>query len=348
MFDVPPAEKCKLSWKGNVPLEEKDWNVGLIVGPSGCGKSSVMRQLFGEEKHLEWKEKSIIDDFHQSHSIKDISAVCSAVGFNTVPAWLRPYHVLSNGEKFRVELARRMMEHDDPIVVDEFTSVVDRQVAKIGSHAVQKYIRRNKRKFVAVSCHHDIVEWLQPDWILEPATMKFSWRLPQPRPRLNAYIKRIPYSYWQMFAPYHYLTDRLHRAARCFGLFLDGIEHPVAFIGCLHRPHPKVRDIMGNSRTVTLPDYQGLGLSFILMEQLGAMYKAIGKRFHCYPAHPSFVRSFARQPLWKMVKKPGTFSPRVGKTSTRKTAKMGGRPCAVFRYIGPAMEKTDARRLMGK
>jgi hypothetical protein len=69
---------------------------------------------------------------------------------------------------------------DRPLLVDEFSSVVDRQVAKIGAHAVQKWVRRNARQFVAVSCHYDIVDWLRPDWVLEPATMSFRWESLRP------------------------------------------------------------------------------------------------------------------------------------------------------------------------
>jgi len=107
----------------------------------------------------------------------DIANVCQAVGFNTIPSWLKPYHVLSNGEKFRVELAKRLIESDEMIIFDEFTSVVDRQVAKIASHAVQKYIRKNKKQFVAISCHYDVIDWLQPDWIYDTAHHTFQWRI---------------------------------------------------------------------------------------------------------------------------------------------------------------------------
>lgn len=62
----------------------------------------------------------------------------------------------------------------DPIVVDEFTSVVDRRVGKICAHAVQKYVRRNERRFVAATCHEDVLEWLQPDWALRTANMTFA------------------------------------------------------------------------------------------------------------------------------------------------------------------------------
>ena len=109
MFDVPATETSELTWKGDLPLDERDWNVGLIVGPSGCGKSTILKDAFGNPKPLKWKGASVIDDFAPALSMKDISAVCQAVGFNTVPAWLRPFAVLSNGERFRVDLARRLL-----------------------------------------------------------------------------------------------------------------------------------------------------------------------------------------------------------------------------------------------
>ena len=99
MFDVPPQKKLVHEWHGEVPLDEKPWNVGLIVGPSGAGKSSVMRQLFGESKSFPWKAGSVIDDFDKARGIQEIADVCSAVGFNTIPSWMKPYAVLSTGEK---------------------------------------------------------------------------------------------------------------------------------------------------------------------------------------------------------------------------------------------------------
>ena len=74
----------------------------------------------------------MIDDFSKALSIEQITQACSGVGFNTIPSWMKPYAVLSTGEKFRVELARHLVEGGELIVVDEFTSVVDRQVAQIG------------------------------------------------------------------------------------------------------------------------------------------------------------------------------------------------------------------------
>jgi GNAT superfamily N-acetyltransferase len=214
--------------------------------------------------------------------------------------------------------------------------VYKRQVA---SHAVQKQIRKAKRQMVAVSCHYDIVDWLQPDWIFEPATREFAWRSLQRRPKLHCEVAPLPYEAWGTFAPFHYLTADLNRAARCYGLWCNGTL--ACFAGVLHRPHPKAKNIKGLSRLVTLPDWQGLGLAFVLSETLGAAHSALGFRFRNYPAHPAFVRAY-RSPPWVMVKRPGTMSPRSAGIMGWK----GERPCAVFEYRGAAMAEADARALV--
>jgi len=278
-------------------------------------------------------------------SVEQIAAVCQAVGFNTIPAWMRPHAVLSNGEKFRVELARRLLEDGDPIVVDEFTSVVDRQVAQIGAHAVQKYCRKNGKRFVAVTCHFDLLEWLQPDWVLDMATRQFQRRLLQRRPAIDCTIGRLPRSAWSLFAPYHYLTAELHKAAQCYGLWANG--RLAAFAGLLHQPistRDHGKPIWRVSRLVTLPDWQGLGLAFVLCDALGAEHSGAGLRLRTYPAHPALIRGFDRSPRWKLKQAPGRLgaSNRRSQSST-KVGEMGGRPCAVFEYVGPA--STELRLL---
>lgn len=354
LFDVPRRDRQRLEWHADLPIDDDDWNVGLIVGPSGSGKTQVARAVFGAhmDAPLSWGGASVVDDFASHLSTGDIAAVCQAVGFNTIPAWLRPYAVLSNGEKFRVDLARRLVELADPIVVDEFSSVVDRQVAQIGAHAVQKFVRRNRRKFVAVSCHFDIVDWLQPDWLFAPGEGTFRRRSLQSRPQLSVAIGRVPHATWAVFAPYHYLSNSLHRSASCYALWCEGSL--AAFAGALFRPSTgKQKNIWGISRLVTLPDWQGVGLAFVLSDTLGAAYKAIGRRLRMYPAHPALVRAFDRSVMWALRKKPDyTRCGRIGATAKIHRSKTPGsayvgRPCAVFEYVGPASaDVATARRLL--
>jgi energy-coupling factor transporter ATP-binding protein EcfA2 len=144
----------------------ENWNVGLIVGNSGSGKTSIAKECFGDFVSNIWDEKSIIDNFSDSLTMDEITFALGSVGFNSVPYWLKPYSVLSNGEKSRVDLAKLALERD-LIVYDEFTSLVDRDVAKSMSASVNKLFRKLDKKLVAVTCHKDIQEWLLPDWVYD-------------------------------------------------------------------------------------------------------------------------------------------------------------------------------------
>ena len=161
-------------FKGSLDIEDRDWQIGVIYGNSGTGKSTIAKHLFGNSYFYsnDWGSNSVIDDL--PGSISDITNTLNSVGFSSPPSWLKPYSVLSGGEKMRVDLAKALLSSNELIVFDEFTSVVDRNVARIGSFALQKSIRRNnKKKFIAVSCHEDIIDWLDPDWVFCTNDMSF-------------------------------------------------------------------------------------------------------------------------------------------------------------------------------
>ena len=103
MFDVPAAEKTRVEYHFDAPHDERPWNVGLIVGPSGAGKSSVARHLFGDciVSGYDWPPNKTIVDGFGDRPIRETTAALSSVGFSSPPNWLRPFHVLSNGEQFR-------------------------------------------------------------------------------------------------------------------------------------------------------------------------------------------------------------------------------------------------------
>ena len=350
MFDVPASKRSELSWAVDMPFETKPWNVGLIVGPSGCGKSTIARKAFPEQlaHAMTWPaDRSILDAFPAALGVKDVVELLSSVGFSSPPSWMRPFHVLSNGEQFRVGLARLLAELPELAVVDEFTSVVDRTVAQLGSTALAKTVRRRGGKFVAVACHEDIEEWLQPDWVFRPAELRFAWRSLQRRPPIDLEINRVHYSAWKLFAPHHYLTADLHRAAACFVAFWRG--RPVAFSSWLPfvgRLKDARKGRRGH-RTVVLPDYQGVGIGRTIEEWGAGLFTGLGFRVFDTSAHPALVKQRMRSPLWKTTRgyshssadgHGGKLRHKIGHSSARLTAS--------FEYTGPAMTPARAKEAL--
>lgn len=231
MFDLKLADASRMSWDVDLPLSEKPWNVGLIVGPSGSGKTQIASHLFAPAPDFQWShDRALGDEFPSEMNCWQVSEALSNVGLGSVPSWLRPYHVLSNGEQFRARMARlitTIKPEDAPVYVDEFTSVVDRDVARTASVAISKAIRRRNLKAVFCSCHFDITDWLQPDWILQLPRCEFQWRELRRRPSIQLEIRRVGREAWGLFSQHHYLSHNLNVASKCFVALWDG--RPVAF-----------------------------------------------------------------------------------------------------------------------
>jgi ABC-type dipeptide/oligopeptide/nickel transport system ATPase subunit len=171
-------------FKGCLPIEDQEWQVGVIVGRSGSGKSSIAKHLFPDAyiKGFTYNNKCVLDDFPAELETGEITRALSSVGFASPPDWLKSYDCLSQGEKMRVDIARALCLETPLIVFDEFTSVVDREIAKVSAFAISKAVRRSSKKFIAVTCHYDVVDWLQPDWVFCTDTMEFDRKKDSGRP----------------------------------------------------------------------------------------------------------------------------------------------------------------------
>ncbi len=352
LFDVAPSQQSESTWDIELPIEGSDWQIGLIVGPSGSGKSTLAREAFPDVPFVaanggyEWPDdKAVVDGFPSDLSIKEVTGALSSVGFSSPPAWLRPFRCLSTGEQFRATLARALCDSAPLIVVDEFTSVVDRTVAQIGSAAVAKAIRRIPgKRVVCVTCHYDVEEWLCPDWTLEMPKGEFARRSLQ-RPPVALEIVRVHPSAWELFQHHHYMSAEHHPGAKCFCAFLR--EQPVAFCSVIHFPH-KTGGWWKEHRTVVLPDFQGVGIGNRLSEYVGSVFRATGKPYRDVTAHPGHVHHRAKSPLWKVTRPMSRMRPQSKKTSLNRgvgTAKTvsSSRLTMSFEYVGPARPE-EARK----
>ena len=156
--------------------------VGVVYGPSGSGKTQSIARIAPMPLPLTWDDTlSVADHF----ATADIAQECfAASGMNSVPQMMKPYRLLSNGEQYRVTLARRLAERDPSAIlcIDEFTSVVDRVVAQGLCTSLRRYLQPDSRVVVA-TCHADIIEWLRPDWVVHTLDGSVSRGEKQPLPK---------------------------------------------------------------------------------------------------------------------------------------------------------------------
>lgn len=339
LFDVPLAEKLSDRFTVELPDDGEDWEIGAIVGPSGSGKSTIARKAYADQLYVgaDWPADCAVVDCFGDLPIKQITHALTAVGFSSPPAWVKPYAVLSNGEQFRCNLARAMLDDKPLVAFDEFTSVVDRTVAKIGSAAVAKAIRSGNidRKFVAITCHYDVLEWLEPDWVLDMATRRLE-RGRLRRPDITLEVFRCHYSAWGLFAKHHYLNAKNSISAHCYLATWEGI--PVAFCSVL--PKIGMKDMWRLSRTVVLPDYQGVGIGSRVSEVVAEIYKRLGKRVVTTTSNPAMIAHRKRSPLWRVTNVKIGGNPRTiwksapGSDRLYRLTSSAGRSVVCFEYLG--------------
>jgi len=286
-----------------------NWNIGVIYGNSGCGKTTILKDLGEIQNHSFDNEKPLISNFDWLKP-KEVTLLLTSIGLSSVPTWLRPFKLLSNGEQYRAELAYKIgkAKPDETILIDEYTSVVDRDVAKAMSFALQKYVRRTGKKIILASCHYDIMEWLMPDWICSPqkggALERGDW-LRQGRPNIELQVSRTEPSTWDLFKKHHYLTESRNKG---FGhLVFEWNNKPVGIVIYKNQPSGTFKNGYSLSRTVVLPDYQGLGIGSKISEFTAAILKSVGGRVFTKTINPALGEHRNNSILWKPTSKNGVY-----------------------------------------
>lgn len=286
-------------------LESAPWQLGVVVGPSGSGKSSIGRALWGPEAVYTpaWRtDVPVIDAIAPEGSFDAVAAALSSVGLGSVPAWLRPYQVLSNGEQFRANLARLIAEAPRQAVLDEFSSVVDRQIARIGAGAFAKAWRRTGGQAVLLSCHYDILDWVEPDWVFDTASGQFQrgslWR----RPRVDVDLWQTGWEHWPAFEPHHYLKLPKMIAATNYVATVAG--QLVAHVAVSTRAGMKEARAC---RLVVMPEWQGAGVGLRFLDAVCERWRLGQNRYGLpmptlfHTSHPGLAAALRRSGQWAQV-----------------------------------------------
>lgn len=363
LFNATDEQATRFTLTADLDLPA-EWSIGVIAGPSGSGKTSLGRQVWGEEfvysAEGAWPaDAPIVDVIAPGGDFDAVTGALAQAGLGDVPTWLRPYPVLSMGQRFRADLARVIAEAPDRVVFDEFTSVVDRQIACVGAGAFAKAWRRTRGQAILLTCHYDVLDWVEPDWVFDTATRHFQTKecLQYRRPRIDVEVRLGGWDLWPFFKPHHYLDSPNMPGGKCYVGFVDG--EPVVHLG-VATSAVNVRGRSGRvvptfearaCRMVTLPEWQGAGIGMrflnhvcqLQLDGVGVKPRRLTTMFHT--SHPQLAAGLRRSPLWRQVS--GTITG-VDKNRSASTMKAGGiqagygghlRAVQGFRYYGERAAK---------
>ena len=270
----------------------------LIVGTSGSGKTTILKTVDDPKPIVVDDTKPVIENFSTAERGEELLLAC---GLRTIPAWFRTPDTLSNGEYHRFEIALGLDQGHN--IIDEFTSVVDRDTAKSLALSIRKFYDRRGTTdpLYIASCHRDIIDWLDPNWVYDTDLQKLDNRRSLlrlgTRPRLSLTIRSTTPDYWRYFSKYHYLDTRMSRSVHCYVLLLG--DKPIGFHAAIHSTNRDIHSYWRGHRTVILPEFQGMGIGTAFSDAVAQIYVDKGLRYFSKTAHPSFGEHRERSPLWR-------------------------------------------------
>lgn len=165
-------------------LDEKEWvlydnlelnidqgDVVYVTGQSGSGKSVVLRELqklmAAEGKSVASvdqftfeDDKNVIDQIGKTTS--DALGLLSMAGLNDAYLFVRKPSEMSDGQKYRLKIAKLIESGADVWVADEFGAVLDRVTAQVVASNLQRAARKVGATVIVATTHEDLVNALRP------------------------------------------------------------------------------------------------------------------------------------------------------------------------------------------
>lgn len=154
-------------------LEVNQGDVVYITGQSGSGKSLLLADLASQMRQAGLKvadlntlaldpDRPVIDQLGASTT--EATELLAKAGISDAYIYLRRPHELSDGQRYRLKLAKLIEANDaDVWIADEFGAVLDRVTARVVAFNVQKVSRRAGKTFMCATTHTDLADELGPD-----------------------------------------------------------------------------------------------------------------------------------------------------------------------------------------
>ena len=153
----------------NLLLDIRPTDLVLFTGPSGSGKSSILREV-GKQLNANDAMTCNLPDVPLIEAIPGTMpqrlATLTACGLGEARLMLRTPSQLSDGQRYRFRVALAFDSGHHTVMMDEFTAVLDRPLAKVLAHNVRKLVTRSGIGALCATTHDDIAADLQPDmWV---------------------------------------------------------------------------------------------------------------------------------------------------------------------------------------
>jgi len=156
----------------NLELEIRGGDVVYITGQSGSGKSVVLRELQRLMKE-EGQDVASIEDFAFDDSKNVIDqlgkttsealGLLSMAGLNDAYLFVRKPSEMSDGQRYRLKIAKLIETGAKVWVADEFGAVLDRVTARVVASNLQRAARKAGATVMVATTHEDLKNALRPD-----------------------------------------------------------------------------------------------------------------------------------------------------------------------------------------
>ena len=156
----------------NLELEIRGGDVVYITGQSGSGKSVVLRELQRLMRE-EGQDVASIEDFAFDDSKNVIDqlgkttsealGLLSMAGLNDAYLFVRKPSEMSDGQRYRLKIAKLIETGANVWVADEFGAVLDRVTAQVVASNLQRAARKAGATVMVATTHEDLKNALRPD-----------------------------------------------------------------------------------------------------------------------------------------------------------------------------------------
>ena len=192
-------------------------DIVYITGDSGAGKSILLQAIHNDlgEQAIDLTEITIDPDQPIIETIgktlQQSIELLSKVGLNDAFLFLCTYNQLSDGQKYRYKIAKLIESQKQWWLLDEFTSCLDRDTAKIIAYNLQKIARQNGKALITATTQNDLAEDLKPNILIHK---RFGQEInityyPNPTPTECSITKQMniepgTINDWNKLSPFHY------------------------------------------------------------------------------------------------------------------------------------------------